>query len=64
MLVEESSDSIDQRGPRLAQLLADAMQGLEVLLLHPFDGYKAHRRPRNGLTDGFGISRIAFSDFT
>jgi hypothetical protein len=36
----------------------DPMQGLEVLLLHPFDGHKAHGGLGHGFTDGFGIAGI------
>jgi hypothetical protein len=55
-LAQEPADLTDSCCSGLDQPLPHPMEGLEVLLAHPCDRHDTHRRPRDGLTDGFGIA--------
>src|ERR1700732_5029479 len=55
MLSEQTAHLIDQRGAVLEQLLADPMQGLQVLLRFALDRHKPHRRPGHRFAYRLGI---------
>src|ERR1700730_9209885 len=55
MLSEQTAHLIDQRGAALEQLLADPMQGLQVLLRFALDRHKPHRRPGHRFAYRLGI---------
>jgi hypothetical protein len=63
ILMKQPTDLIDEGRARFHQPLTDPMQGLEVLLRDLLDRHEAHRRPGNGLPNGFGIRHIVLVRF-
>ena len=59
MLAEQTAHLIDQRGAALEQLLADPMQGLQVLLRFALDRHKPHRRPGHRFAYRLGIVGVS-----
>jgi len=51
---------IDHRGPGLHLALANAVEGLHILLLHGLDGDKPHLRPANGFANARGSIGVIF----
>ena len=57
---QEPTYCVDESRARPHEAFAHAVQGLEILLRHIFDGHKPHAGTRHRLRDSFGITQVIF----